>query len=263
MNLANLSNNKLFNITLPIISFMCFIIIWYVLCYLEQIYLLNFSNLPTPQEVVKTWLNQIVNIKYWMDISASLFRVFSGSFLGLLLGIALGLVLTLNNIVFKLFNPIVEIFRPVPLLAYIPLISLIVNNSELSIIFITFLGCFFPVVVNVIRGVNELPEKYIDLVRVNQTSLFRRYVLLIIPFLVPYIYAGFLIGIGSSWMGVITAEILSGSTGIGFYTWQSFNVFNYTDVIVGIFTIGILGSLSSGVISLIKKYMLGRYFKER
>ncbi|RIO22471.1 ABC transporter permease subunit [Staphylococcus saprophyticus] len=240
------------------ISIIIMIIIWFIMPSIGHLYIFDFSNLPLPNEVLLEFLSLLQTYTYWEDLIISFNRVLIGSVIGIFASLLLVILCTLNWRIKALIIPMIEIFRPIPLLAYIPIISIVLRNTEISIIFITTIGAFFPIFVNLIDGVEQIPQRYEDLFH-NQKFL--KLSQLYVPILIPKIYTGVLIAISSSWMGVITAEILSGKSGIGYFTWQSYNLFKYENVIIGMFSIGFAGILCALTLRLIKEIYLNKYFE--
>src|SRR6185312_6378774 len=129
--------------------------------------------------------------------------------------------------------------------AWIPLAVLMFPSSELSMIYITFIGALFPILLNAIHGVETVDQRLIASARSLGGT--RRAILreVILPGSAPNIVTGLAVGMGTSWFCLITAEMISGQFGIGYYTWESYTLQNYSDIVVGMISIGLLGMGSS------------------
>jgi NitT/TauT family transport system permease protein len=144
--------------------------------------------------------------------------------------------------------PYIEVLRPIPAVAWIPLAILMWPTEESSIIFITFLGAFFPIVLNTIHGVEQTPEV---LVRASQSlgagkaAIFWHVVL---PGALPSIVTGLAIAMGVSWFSLLAGEIISGQYGIGYFTWSSYTLVQYPQIIIGMLVIGLLGTGSTALV---------------
>jgi NitT/TauT family transport system permease protein len=139
-------------------------------------------------------------------------------------------------------TPYIELLRPIPAVAWIPLAILMWPTEESSIIYITFLGALFPIVLNTIHGVEQTPE---ILLRAAQSLGARRIQIfwhVVIPAALPSIAAGLSIGMGVAWFAILAGEITSGQYGIGYFTWNAYSLINYSDIIVGMLMIGVLGT---------------------
>ena len=144
--------------------------------------------------------------------------------------------------------PYIEILRPIPAVAWIPLAILMMPTEESSIIYITFLGAFFPVVLNTVHGVEQTPD---SLVRAAESLGAGKGAIMwhvILPSALPSIMAGLAIGMGVAWFSLLAGEIISGQYGIGYFTWNSYTLVEYPNIIIGMLTIGGLGTLSTWLV---------------
>jgi NitT/TauT family transport system permease protein len=175
-------------------------------------------------------------------------RIFIGFSLAAVLAIALGLLIGRFRIASHALMGPLEILRPIPAVAWIPLAILMFTTAEASMIYITFIGAFFPILLNTIHGVQNLDGRLIIASRTlgaGPVAVFRE---VILPGALPSIVTGLSIGMGTSWFSLVTAEMISGQFGIGYYTWEAYTLQNYPDIVVGMIAIGILGMLSSWLI---------------
>ena len=124
-------------------------------------------------------------------------------------------------------------FRPIPAVAWIPLAILLFSSAEQSMIFITFIGAFFPILLNTIHGVESLDPRLVSLRSAWAPGRWPSSREVILPGALPSIVTGLSIGMGTSWFSLVTAEMISGQFGIGYYTWESYTLQNYPNIVLG------------------------------
>lgn len=210
--------------------------------------LVTFSNVPTPEAVLQALWQLLHSDVLLPHLSSSLSRVFSGYLSAAAVGIALGLAIGRSRRAEDLLIPPLELLRPIPAVAWIPLAILMFPSSEASMIFITFTGALFPILLNTVHGVEAVDPRLIASARslgASRGAILRE---VILPGAAPSIVTGLSIGMGTSWFCLVTAEMISGQFGIGYYTWSSYVIQNYADIIVGMLLIGLLGMGSSWLI---------------
>ena len=153
-----------------------------------------------------------------------------------------------SRLIRDMVSPYIELLRPIPAVAWIPLAILLLPTEEGSIIFITFIGALFPIILNTVHGVEQTPEVLVRAARslgASQLTIFRHVVL---PGALPSICAGLAIGMGVSWFSLLAGEIISGQYGIGYFTWNAYSIINYPDIVVGMLAIGLLGTGSTELV---------------
>ncbi|MFZ6045742.1 ABC transporter permease [Pseudomonas sp. CR3202] len=210
--------------------------------------LFTFTYVPTPAAVLDAAWQLLHSSKLLPHLSSSLSRVFAGYFAAAILGVALGLAIGRSKWAEDSLLPPLEVLRPIPAVAWIPLAILMFPSSELSMVFITFTGALFPILLNTVHGVEGVDPRLIASARslgAGRLAILRE---VILPGAAPSIVTGLAIGMGTSWFCLVTAEMISGQFGIGYYTWESYVVQNYPDIIVGMLLIGLLGMASSGLV---------------
>jgi len=214
--------------------------------------------LPSPSQVLLRWIAYAKPVEpydpaqgSWLgwafsgelphDAVASLIRVAGGFALGAALALPLGLLMGASRIVHELMNPIVQILRPIPPIAYIPLAILWFGLGNPPAFFLISLGAFFPVLMNTIAGVRSVDAIYLRAARnlgAAQTTLFWR---IMVPAAMPYILAGLRIGIGVAFIVVIVAEMIAVNSGLGYRILEAREYFWSDKVIAGMISIGIAG----------------------
>lgn len=215
--------------------------------------IVNFSNVPTPIEVVQA-IVQFFQLPIAMaHLRASILRVLVGFALAGFVGVGLGLLIGQYKRVSTFLLAPLEVLRPIPAVAWIPLAILIFPSSEASMIFITFIGALFPILLNTVHGVEAIDPRLIASAKslgASEISILRE---VVIPGALPNITTGLSIGMGTCWFCLVTAEMISGQLGIGYFTWESFTLQNYSSIVVGMLLIGGLGMLSSALVRWVGK----------
>nr|WP_315493058.1 ABC transporter permease [uncultured Pseudomonas sp.] len=228
--------------------------------------------LPSPTAVaIKWWAyllplqSQEANQSYfaWLfsgellhDAYSSLYRVIVGFIIGAALALPVGLLMGASNRIYQLLNPLMQILRPIPPIAYIPLAILWFGLGNPPSFFLIAIGAFFPVLMNTIAGVRQVDGIYLRAARnlgVNQWTMFSR---IILPAATPYILAGVRIGIGTAFIVVIVSEMIAVNDGLGFRILEA-REFMWSDkIIAGMITIGMLGLLIDTAVSRLNNHLL-------
>ena len=223
---------------------------WYLATKYRLDFYVRFSNIPTPGEVFDKVLEVNRSAKYLVNIGISLRRVLFGFAIAAGLGITLGVLIGRYRLVRALSIPALEVLRPIPAIAWVPMAIMLWPSNEVSIVFITFLGAFFPILLNTIHGVEDIDEVLLRAARslgTRELDLIRH---VVIPGALQHIFTGLAVGMGVAWVSLIAAEMISGQFGIGYFTWEAYSLISYAEIALGMVTIGILGLLCSGAIHL-------------
>jgi NitT/TauT family transport system permease protein len=205
----------------------------------------TFQNMPAPGEVLAAGWELFQSRTLLSHLTASMSRVFSGFLIAAVAGIVLGLAIGRSRTAEDALLPPLEMLRPIPAVAWIPLSILMFPSSELSMIFITFTGALFPILLNTIHGVEAVDARLIASARSLGSRRRAIFTEVILPAAAPGIFTGLSIGMGTAWFCLVTAEMIAGQFGIGYYTWASYTIQNYADIVVGMLLIGFLGMGSS------------------
>jgi NitT/TauT family transport system permease protein len=208
----------------------------------------NFANVPSPAEVAAAAWQLAHSPKLWRHLSSSLLRVALGFGSATLIGVLLGLLIGRWRWAHDTILTPLELLRPIPAVAWIPLAILIFPSSEGSMVYITFIGALFPILLNTIHGAESVDVRLIAAARSLGTRPLRLFSEVILPSAGPSIATGLSIGMGTCWFCLVTAEMIAGQYGIGYYTWQSYTVQDYPDIVVGMLLIGVLGLGSSALV---------------
>lgn len=239
------------------------VLIWHFACAYKFQFFIKFENVPAPLVVLMALVKQAHETKFYIHIMVSMERILISFSLATFVGIVLGVLMGRSKLVRDLVVPYIEILRPIPAVAWIPLAILMWPTEELSIIYITFLGALFPIVLNTVHGVEQTPEVLVRAAQSLGASPLAIFWHVVMPAALPSIATGLAIGMGVSWFSLLAGEIISGQYGIGYFTWNAYSLINYPDIVVGMLVIGGLGTLSTMAVRLLTRPMLSWQRKAR
>jgi nitrate/nitrite transport system permease protein len=210
------------------------------------------AGVPPPSEIfVKAW-EELSNPFYdagpndkgiGIQIGYSLFRVLTGYALAAAIAIPLGFLIGMSPVAYKALNPFIQVLRPISPLAWMPLALFIIQDSELSAIFVIFICSIWPMLLNTTFGVASVREDWVNVARTHELGSFKTAFTVILPAAAPTIVTGMRISIGIAWLVIVAAEMLVGGTGIGYYVWNEWNNLDLTSVIFSILMIGVVGMI--------------------
>jgi nitrate/nitrite transport system permease protein len=241
-----LSNRKTRKIVAPLIAISVFLIIWQLLTLSPD------ANLPSPIKVVQQTWELIIdpffdkgatNKGLFWQIWASVQRVLQGFTLAAIVGISIGIIVGTNEFLYDALDPIFQILRTIPPLAWLPIALATFQQSNPSAIFVIFITSIWPIILNTIAGVQQIPQDYVNVSKVLQLSRKEYFLDVVFPATVPYIFTGLRIGVGLSWLAIVAAEMLIGGVGIGFFIWDAWNAANISQIIIALIYVGLVGLL--------------------
>jgi nitrate/nitrite transport system permease protein len=186
-----------------------------------------------------------------LHLFASLQRVAVGFALSAVVGVALGMLVGSSRLAMRALDPLFQVLRTVPPLAWLPLSLAAFREAQPSAIFVIFITAVWPIIINTAVGVRNVPADYRNVARVIRLSPIDWFLRIVVPAAAPYIFTGLRIGVGLSWLAIIAAEMLIGGVGIGFFVWDAWNSSNLSDIIVALAYIGIVGFLLDRAMALI------------
>jgi nitrate/nitrite transport system permease protein len=231
-------------VILPALGFLGIILLWWVIA------LSNKELMPTPPEAFVANLDYILHPFYqrgpgnlgigWL-LLASLRRVLIGFGIGAMVAIPLGFLIGMSRPAMLALNPIIQIFKPVSPLAWLPIALAIFNLADPSAIFVIFITSLWPTIINTALGVSSVPKDYLDVARVLEMPRWRRITKIILPATVPYIFTGLRISLGIAWLVIVAVEMLTGGIGIGFFVWDEWSRLNLSSVFLAVLVIGVTG----------------------
>lgn len=239
----------------PLIAIALFLVIWQILCSSPD------SNLPSPIKTFQeTWDPLIIDPFFdnggtdkglALQILASLGRVGIGFSLAAIVGIAVGIVVGSNKFIHNALDPIFQVLRTVPPLAWLPISLAALRDANPSAIFVIFITSIWPIIINTTVGVQQIPQDYRNVARVLRLRGAKYFFKILFPASVPYIFTGLRIGIGLSWLAIVAAEMLVGGVGIGFFIWDAWNSSRLSEIILALVYVGIVGLLLDRLIAFI------------
>ena len=230
----------------------------------KKTYLPWVGDIPAPTEVFVSWAGVIGDAGYWQSWYKSVFRVLAGFITAMLIGIPFGLLMAVNRTAFGVGFPVFEVLRPIPPLAWVPASIIFWPTQEMSIAFVTCLGAFYTIVINVVGGAKSIDQRYFQAAQSMGSSKWDIFKRIILPGTLPSIMVGSAVGMGITWEVVVAAEMISGggsSTGgtggggLGFFIWNSYVGGSYQQIVVGMISIGIAGFFSSELLRALGKYV--------
>ena len=249
-----LSNKKTRKVVAPLIAVAVLLIIWQLLTLSPD------SNLPSPSKVIEQTWELIINPFFdkgatnkglFWQIWASLQRVLQGFTLAAIVGITIGIIVGTNEFLYDALDPIFQILRTIPPLAWLPIALATFQQSNPSAIFVIFITSIWPIILNTIAGVQQIPQDYVNVSKVLQLSKKEYFLDVVFPATVPYIFTGLRIGVGLSWLAIVAAEMLIGGVGIGFFIWDAWNAANISQIIIALLYVGLVGLLLDKTIAFI------------
>ncbi len=177
------------------------------------------------------------------NVLASLQRVAVGFGLAALVGIPAGFVIGRFNFLSRMFNPLISLLRPVSPLAWLPIGLLVFKGANPAAIWTIFICSIWPMLINTAVGVQRVPQDYMNVARVLNLSEWKIATTILFPAVLPYMLTGVRLAVGTAWLVIVAAEMLTGGVGIGFWVWDEWNNLNVKNIIIAIFVIGIVGLL--------------------
>ncbi len=238
----------------PLVMLALILIVWQLACSGPK------STLPSPLKIWKEANDLIVSpffvngpqdIGLGWRVLTSLQRVAIGFSLAAVVGVALGALVGQSVWAMRGLDPIFQVLRTVPPLAWLPIALAAFRDANPSAIFVIFITAIWPVIINTATGIRNIPDDYRNVakvLRLNQIEFFWR---IMIPSAAPYIFTGLRIGIGLSWLAIVAAEMLTGGVGIGFFIWDAWNSSRLSDIIVALIYIGLVGFILDRLVAFI------------
>ena len=234
IKLSNRAKNRI----LTIVSPLAILIVWEIFV---KVHLLDSRFFPAPSTIVVTMWEMIKNGILLSDLKISLYRIFGGFLIGAIPGLIIGLTMGLFPVVKIILDPIVAATYPIPKLALMPLIMILLGLTELEKMVVIALGTFFLVLMNTVAGVVNLEKIYMDVAKNYGASKKDYYLTVALPGALPMIFTGFKLGMGMALLLIVAAEMNGAAAGIGYRIWESYSIFNIPEMFVSFIAMSILG----------------------
>jgi nitrate/nitrite transport system permease protein len=242
----------------PFIVIALTLLIWEMLCNRPG------ATLPPPSRVLRDTWELIVDPFFdrggidkglFWHLSASLQRVAFGYALAATVGIALGTLVGQSTWAMRGLDPIFQVLRTVPPLAWLPLSLAAFRDGQPSAIFVIFITAIWPVIINTAVGIRNIPQDYRNVAAVLRLNGFEFFYKIMVPAAAPYIFTGLRIGIGLSWLAIVAAEMLIGGVGIGFFIWDAWNSSHISEIILALIYVGIIGFVLDRIVALVATFV--------
>jgi nitrate/nitrite transport system permease protein len=238
----------------PVIVIALLLLVWELLCRKAG------ATLPPPSRVLRDTQELILHPFFdhggidkglFWHLSASLQRVALGYSLAAIAGVALGTLVGQSVWAMRGLDPLFQVLRTIPPLAWLPLSLAAFRDGQPSAIFVIFITSIWPIIINTAVGIRNIPQDYRNVAAVVQLNPLEFFVKIMVPSAAPYIFTGLRIGIGLSWLAIVAAEMLIGGVGIGFFIWDAWNSSHMSEIILALFYVGIIGFVLDRVIALL------------
>jgi len=242
----------------PVIVIGLILFVWQLLCSAPG------SSLLAPSKVIADAWDFIVDPFYdnggidkgaFWQISKSLGRVAIGFSFAAVVGIALGVLIGQSTWAMRGLDPIFQVLRTVPPLAWLPLSLAGFRDSHPSALFVIFITSIWPIIINTSVGVRNIPQDYRNVAKVLRLNGAEFFTTIMLPAAAPYIFTGLRIGIGLSWLAIVAAEMLIGGVGIGFFIWDAWNSSLISDIILALVYVGVIGFLLDRLVAMTGKFV--------
>ena len=238
----------------PLITIALIVIAWELLCSRPT------ASLPPPSKILAdTW--ELISDPFYdrggldkglfWHLLASLQRVSLGYALAAVAGVALGVLVGQSVWAMRGLDPIFQVLRTVPPLAWLPLALAAFRDGQPSAIFVIFITAVWPIIINTAVGIRNIPQDYRNVAQVLRLNGFEYFAKIMLPSAAPFIFTGLRIGIGLSWLAIVAAEMLIGGVGIGFFIWDAWNSSLISDIIVALVYVGLVGFVLDRIVALI------------
>jgi nitrate/nitrite transport system permease protein len=236
----------------PIVVVALFLLVWQLVCSKAG------ATLPPPSKVVRDAWELIAHPFYdhggldkglFWHLTASLQRVALGYALAAIVGVALGTLVGQSVWAMRGLDPIFQVLRTVPPLAWLPLSLAAFRNGEPSSIFVIFITAIWPIIINTAVGIRNIPQDYRNVAAVLRLNPLEFFIKIMVPSAAPYIFTGLRIGIGLSWLAIVAAEMLIGGVGIGFFIWDAWNSSHISEIIVALIYVGLVGFVLDRIVA--------------
>jgi len=234
------------------------IILTLLLFWQASYYIFQVANplLPAPLDIFTSLVELLATKEFYFDIFASLGRVLVGFFLAASLGVPLGLWLGDKKEIGEYFLPLIEILRPIPPIAWIPVAILLFGLGNSAAYFVIFLGAFFPIFSNAYLGARSLPQIYKNVAATFEFSYWLYWREYVVKYALPFIFTGLKIGLGMAWICVIAAEMMGSQSGLGYFVQINRLYLKTERMFSGIITIGLIGYLLSACLDAITRKII-------
>ncbi len=236
--------DRVSTVALPVLTIAAVLIVW------QGVTKVFPGGLPSPTQVWSDSHELITNPFFdrggtdkglFWHVLTSLSRVGIGFSAAAIAGVLIGTFVGTVSWLRKGFDPIIQVLRTVPPLAWLPISLAMLRQAEPSALFVIFITSIWPIIINTSVGVRNIPQDYINVARVLNLNPIETFIKITLPAATPHIFTGLRIGIGMSWLAIVASEMLLGGVGIGFFIWDAYNSSHMSDIIVALGYVGLIG----------------------
>ena len=240
------AKRRILDVLPPLLAVGAILGLWEVLCAAPD------ASLPPPSRVLSETWELIVDPFYdrggidkglFWHIYASVKRVALGYLLASIAGIALGVLVGSSKLATRALDPIFQVLRTIPPLAWLPLSLAAFRDGQPAAIFVIFITAVWPIIINTAVGIRNIPQDYQNVAKVLRLNRGEYFIAIMLPAAAPFIFTGLRIGVGLSWLAIVAGEMLIGGVGIGFFIWDAWNSSRISDIIVALLYVGLVGLL--------------------
>jgi len=242
------------NVVPPLVMLVIILVFWQILCMKPN------ATLPSPTRIWAEASDLIRNpffvagpqdIGLGWRVLTSLQRVAVGFSLAAIVGVLMGALIGQSVWAMRGLDPIFQVLRTVPPLAWLPISLAAFRDSQPSAIFVIFITSVWPIIINTAVGIRNIPQDYRNVAAVVQLNPLEFFWKIMIPSAAPYIFTGLRIGIGLSWLAIVAAEMLTGGVGIGFFIWDAWNSSRLPDIVIALIYIGVVGFILDRIVAFV------------
>ena len=212
--------------------------------------------LPPPSQVALTFCDLLKSGAMAKHVGISVLRVLEGFGIAAVLGLSFGIAIGLSRTLDRWTDLVIQVIKPIPPIAWIPLAILWFGIGEQSKVYIIFLGAFFPIIINTIDGIRQTDHKFVEVARILEVPRRKFVRQVVIPGALPAIMTGIRVGLMVAWMCVVAAELIAASSGIGYLIMDARQLSQSDVVLVGMITIGVIGKLMDSVIKRLERRLI-------
>ncbi len=216
------------------------------------------SAVPTPRDVALKFWEHLKDPFYvrgtndqgiGVQLAYSIGRVMLGFALAALIAIPVGFLIGMSPLLYRAFDPFIQVLKPISPLAWMPLALFTIKDSATSSIFVIFICSLWPMLINTAFGVSGVRREWLNVARTLEVPPLRRALRVVLPAAAPTIMTGMRISIGIAWLVIVAAEMLVGGTGIGYFVWNEWNNLSLSNILIAIFLIGLVGMLLDQILA--------------
>jgi nitrate/nitrite transport system permease protein len=242
------------NVLPPLVMIALLLGVWEILCSGAG------SSLPSPSKIW-TDAGDLIRDPFFVygpqdvglgwRVLTSLERVGMGYGLASIIGISVGAIIGQSVWAMRGLDPVFQVLRTIPPLAWLPISLAAFRDSTPSAIFVIFITAVWPIIINTAVGIRNIPQDYRNVAAVLRLNPWEYFRIIMLPAAAPYIFTGLRIGIGLAWLAIVAAEMLTGGVGIGFFIWDAWNSSRIADIVVALVYIGVTGFLLDRVVAMV------------